>query len=170
MYDTANTTVTGNTFASNDGVLETGSGSDGRCADDVFSGNAAGGDDTAKLADGANTGLVLRCGTGFTIRGNTFTGLDNFTFLLATGGDFPGHIDGLQIIGNTVTRDSSSVVYRLQFQDGTPAVTINGNAYRQAATSFGVIDPDPGGDTRETKLTFTQWRSRTAYDATSTVS
>ncbi len=170
MYDTANTTVTGNTFASNDGVLETGSGSDGRCPDDVFTGNTAAGDDTAKLANGANTGMVLRCGTGFTISGNTFTGLDNFTFLLATGGDFAGHIDGLQITGNAVTRAASSVVYRLQFQHGTPAVTINGNSYRQAAASFGVIDPDPGGDSKETKLSFAQWRSTTGYDETSTLS
>jgi parallel beta-helix repeat protein len=169
MYDTANTTVTGNTFASNDGVLETGSGSDGTCPDDVFTGNTAAGDDTSKLAAGANTGMVLRCGTGFTITGNTFTGLDDFAFLLSTGGDFPGHIDGLVITGNTVTRGPSSVVFRLQYQDGTPDVTVDGNSYGQASASFGVIDPNPGGDAKETRLTFAQWRSATGYDATSTL-
>jgi parallel beta-helix repeat protein len=169
MYDTANTTVTGNAFASNDGVLETGSGSDGRCPGDVFTGNTAGGDDTASLAAGANTGMVLRCASGMVIRGNTFTGLDNFTFLLATGGDFPGHIDGLQITGNTVTRGASSVVYRLQFQAGTPPVTLNGNRYGQASTSFGVVDPEPSADKKETKLTYAQWRASTGYDARSTL-
>jgi Right handed beta helix region len=169
MYDTANTTVSGNSFASNDGVLETGTGSGGRCPDNVFTGNTAAGEASAALADGADTGMVLRCASGFVIRGNTFTGLDKFTFLLATGGDFAGHIDGLQITGNTVTRGASAVVYRLQFAAGTPPVTINGNRYARAATSFGVVDPDPGGETRETALSFAQWRAGTGYDATSTL-
>lgn len=169
MYDTANTTVTGNTFASNDGVLETGTGAGGRCPGDVFTANTATGDDTASLADGANTGMVLRCASGMLIAGNTFTALDNFTFLLATGGDFAGHIDGLRITGNTVTRAPAAVVYRLQFPDHTPALTVDDNRYGAASTSFGVIDPHPSTDRRETKLTYAQWRAATGYDTTSTV-
>jgi parallel beta helix pectate lyase-like protein len=166
LYDAANTTITGNTFAGNDGVMETGSGSKGRCADDVFTGNAAAGLTSAR-DQGSNTGLVLRCAANLVVRDNTFTGLDKFTFLLATGGDFAGSIDGLQVQDNTVTRAPGAVVFRLQFDSGTsPAVSIDRNRYGGARDSFAIMDTRTGP---ETPMSFARWRSATAYDAASTL-
>jgi Right handed beta helix region len=166
LYDAANTTITGNTFAGNDGVMETGSGSQGRCADDVFTGNAAAGLTSAR-DQGSNTGLVLRCAANLVVRDNTFTGLDKFTFLLATGGDFAGSIDGLQVQDNTVTRAPGAVVFRLQFDSGTsPALSIDRNRYGSARDSFAIMDTGTGP---ETPMSFARWRSATAYDAASTL-
>ena len=162
LYDAFHTTITGNTFVANNGVMETGSGSNGTCAGTVFSDNSASGDQDPSGLD-SDTGLVLRCGAGMVIKGNTFVHLSDFTFLLSTGDTFGGSISGLQISGNTVTRRSGAVVYRLQYADGTPTVDIDANRYITGEDSFAVLN----GTMSETAVTFAVWRSRTGHDAAS---
>ena len=164
LYDALNTTITGNTFAANNGVMETGSGSNGTCAGTVFSDNIASGDQDPSGLD-SDTGLVLRCGAGMVIKGNTFVHLADFTFLLSTGDDFAGSIAGLQIRGNTVTRRSGAVVYRLQYASGTPSVNIDGNRYIAGQDGFAVMN----GTMSETAVPFSVWRSRTGHDKSSTL-
>jgi hypothetical protein len=113
----------------------------------------------------SDTGLVLRCGAGMVVQGNTFVDLTNFTFLLATGDDFSGSIAGLKIRGNTVSRRAGAVVFRLQYASGTPAVDVDANRYIAGQDSFAVLD----GTTSETAVTFTVWRSRTGHDTTSSL-
>jgi len=164
IYDALNTTITGNTFAANNGVMETGSGNNGTCGGIVFSDNTATGDQDPPGMD-SDSGLVLRCAAGMVIQGNTFVDLTSFTFLLATGDDFSGSIAGLKIRGNTVTRRSGAVVYRLQYAAGTPAVVVDANRYIAGQESFAVLN----GATSETAVTFAVWRSRTGHDTTSTL-
>lgn len=163
IYDAANTTVSGNTFAENDGAVETGTGARGRCADNVFSGNTVTGGSTP-TGRGRFTGLLLRCAANMAIRGNTFTDLDNFTFLLSSDGQFAGSVDGLQITGNSVTRHQNAVVYRLQFRSSpaTPPMSVDDNRYRVGQDRFAVID-----DGAETAVSFEDWKSRTGFDARS---
>ena len=162
LYQASNTTVTGNTFQANDGVLETGTGAGGRCTGNVFTRNTAVGG-AAPAGFDRDTGLVLRCAADSVISGNTFTDLDRFTFLLATGGSFAGSLDGLRITGNTVTYRKGTVAYRLQYAAGRPGVTIDGNRYRGGGR-FAV----PDGARSETAVSFADWRSRTGYDSKST--
>jgi hypothetical protein len=174
IYDAANTTITGNRFSDNDGVMETGTGNGGGCADNVFTGNTATARSSSVGMD-SNTGLVLRCAENLLVRDNTFTDLDNFTFLLASGGEFAGSIDGLRIEANTVTKRAAAVVYRLQFGTADPPVTINRNRYRTGQATFAVIEGAATGDDgassgREVTSTYDEWRARTGYDAASTLS
>lgn len=164
LYDALNTTITGNTFAANNGVMETGTGSHGTCSGTVFSDNTATGDQDPSGLD-SDTGLVLRCAAGMVIKGNTFVHLTDFTFLLTTGDDFGGSIAGLQIRDNTVTRRSGAVVYRLQYADGTPSVDIDANRYLAGQDSFAVMN----GTMSETAVTFSVWRSRTGHDTSSSL-
>ncbi|MEU8818336.1 right-handed parallel beta-helix repeat-containing protein [Actinoplanes sp. NPDC048796] len=164
IYDAANLTVTGNTFEANDGVLETGTGGRGGCSNNVFTGNRAIGGHGPTGFD-SDTGLLLRCAAKNTVSDNTFSGMQKFTFLLTTGSDFAGSVDGLKITGNTVVRNSGTVVYRLQFDGGRPAVTIDGNTYETGDNAFAVLN----GSTSEATVAYDQWRSTTSYDAHSTM-
>ncbi|GAA0510066.1 hypothetical protein Ade02nite_52850 [Paractinoplanes deccanensis] len=164
IYDAANLTITGNTFEANDGVLETGTGGRGGCANNVFTGNRAIGGNGPAGFD-SDTGLVLRCAAGNTISNNTFSGMQKFTFLLATGSDFAGSISGLKITGNTVSRNSGTVVYRLQIDAGKPLVTIDSNTYDTGENAFAVLN----GSVSEANVPYDQWRSQTGYDAHSTL-
>jgi hypothetical protein len=174
IYDASNTTITGNHFSDNDGVMETGTGSGGGCANNVFTGNTATPRSSSVGMD-SNTGLVLRCAQNLLVRDNTFTDLDNFTFLLASGGEFAGRIDGLRIEANTVTKRAAAVVYRLQFGTAKPAVTINRNRYRTGQATFAVIDDaaredDGSSSGHEVTSSYDEWRARTGHDAASTLS
>jgi hypothetical protein len=165
LYDARNTTISDNTFAANNGVMETGTGSGGACTGNTFTGNTATTDGEPADAD-TDTGLVLRCAAGLQVTGNTFSGLANFTFLLTDGGEFAGRIDGVRITGNTVVRRTGAVVFRLQYAGGAPpGVTIDQNRYRTGQDSFAVIDPG----SPETTVSFAGWRSRTGHDASSTL-
>lgn len=165
IYDAANTTITGNTFETNDGVMETGTGNGGGCADNVFSGNKAIGG-TGPAGFGNDTGLVLRCAAGMTISGNTFSDLRNFTFLLATGSDFAGSIEGLQVTGNTVVRNDNAAVYRLQIDGGaSPTMVIDKNSYDTGDNHFGILN----GSWSEASVTYDQWVARTGFDRASTL-
>ncbi|HEX9999962.1 MAG TPA: right-handed parallel beta-helix repeat-containing protein [Actinoplanes sp.] len=165
LYDATGVTITGNTFETNDGVLETGTGGGGSCANNVFTGNTATG--TGGWAGFDNdTGLVLRCAAGMVISGNTFTGLSKFTFLLSNDGDFAGKIDDLQITGNTVTRRAGTVVWRLQYEAEQPTgISVDRNTYVTGKDAFAVVD----ATWTETAVTYDVWRTRTGYDASSTV-
>jgi hypothetical protein len=166
FYDTANTTVTDNTFVDNDGVMETGTGSRGRCADNVFAGNRVTGRLTAN-GPKVSVGMVLRCASNLAVRDNTFTDLDDFTFLFESGGPFAGSVDGVRITANTVTQLKGTAVYRLQFGTAaTPPMTIDRNRYRTSQTGFAVLN----GSSSETMVPFADWRSRTGFDARSTTS
>jgi hypothetical protein len=174
IYDASNTTVTGNRFSDNDGVMETGTGNGGGCSNNVFTSNTATARSSSVGMD-SNTGLVLRCAANLLVRDNTFTDLDNFTFLLASGGEFAGKIDGLRIESNTVTKRAAAVVYRLQFGPARPAVTIDRNRYRTGQATFAVIDDAAMADNssssgQEVTSTYDEWRSRTGYDTASTLS
>ncbi|SNY48785.1 right-handed parallel beta-helix repeat-containing protein [Paractinoplanes atraurantiacus] len=164
IYDAANLTITGNTFEANDGVLETGTGGRGGCANNVFTGNRAIGGNGPTGFD-SDTGLVLRCAAGNTVSNNNFSGMQKFTFLLATGSDFAGSIEGLKITGNTVFRNSGTVVYRLQIDSGKPNLTIDDNTYQTGENAFAVLN----GTTSETNVPYDQWRSTTKFDAHSTM-
>lgn len=167
LYDAYHVTITGNTFTNNDGVLETGSGSKGTCSGDTFTGNTmTGGSEPSGLT--TDTGILLRCGAGFVFTGNTFTNLQSFTFLLITGDDFSGSIDGASFTGNTVTRGSGAVVYRLQLASTTaPTVTIESNTYvTTAAARFAILN----GLISEDSVTFAQWKTQTSHDLQSTIS
>lgn len=164
IYDAANTTVTGNTFAGNDGVVETGTGRNGRCADNVFTGNTVSG----RSAGGGtgSTGLVLRCASNMVVRDNTFTELERFTFLCSSDGPFAGSIDGLQIAGNTVVKRPDAVVYRMQFGSARiPPITVDGNRFRAPRDRFAVIDQGS-----ERTVSFDAWQSESGYDRGSTLS
>nr|WP_296066542.1 right-handed parallel beta-helix repeat-containing protein [uncultured Actinoplanes sp.] len=160
LYDANNVTVAANTFEGNDGVMETGTSGASPCAGSVFSGNRAIGGTVA--GHDRDTGLVLRCATGMAITGNTFSTLSRFTFLLQTGGDFGGRIDDLAITGNTITRKTGTVVYRLQYASAPPSgLRIDRNTYRNGAAGFAVLD----GLRSETTVPFAGWRARTGFDA-----
>ena len=162
LYDAGNVTVTGNTFEGNDGVMETGTSGASPCSGSVFSGNRA----TGETGHDRDTGLVLRCATGMAITGNTFSGLSRFTFLLQTGGDFGGRIDDLRITGNTVTRKSGTVVYRLQYASTPPhGVRIDQNTYTGGSSGFAVLN----GIRSEVSVPFSGWKARTGYDAGSQI-
>ncbi|WP_127503695.1 right-handed parallel beta-helix repeat-containing protein [Actinoplanes solisilvae] len=165
IYDAANTTITGNTFETNDGVMETGTANAGGCSDNVFSDNRVIGG-TGPAGFTSDTGLVLRCAAGLTVSGNTFSDLQRFTFLLATGGDFAGSIEGLHITGNTVTRNDNAAVYRLQIDDGaSPNMVIDDNTYDTGGNHFGILN----GSWSEASVTYDQWVTRTTFDRTSTL-
>ena len=158
IYDAANTTITGNTFAGNDGVMETGTGRNGKCADIVFAGNTV----TGRSAGGGtgSTGLVLRCASNMVVRDNTFTEVERFTFLCASDGPFAGSIDGLQIVGNTVLKRTDAVVYRMQFGSADiPPISVDRNRYRASGERFAVID-----EGSERTVSFDDWRSESGYD------
>ncbi|MGK5681747.1 right-handed parallel beta-helix repeat-containing protein [Actinoplanes sp. URMC 104] len=163
IYDAANVTISGNTFEANDGVMETGTGNGGGCANNVFSGNkAVGGTGPAGFEN--DTGLVLRCAAGLTVSGNTFSNMDKFTFLMATGSDFAGSIEGLRITGNTVTRNDSAAVFRLQIDGGaSPNMVIDKNTYETGDNNFAVLN----GSTSEASVPYDQWVSRTGFDKAS---
>ena len=164
LYDAANVTITGNTFETNDGVMETGTGNGGGCQDNVFSNNKAiGGRGPAGFEN--DTGMVLRCAAGLTISNNTFSDMSKFTFLLATGSDFAGSIDGLRITGNTVSRKQGTVVYRLQFEGAEPALSIDGNRYETGRNTFAVLQ----GAKSEASVAYDQWVAQTGYDKSSSV-
>ncbi|HET6483105.1 MAG TPA: right-handed parallel beta-helix repeat-containing protein [Actinoplanes sp.] len=165
IYDAANTTITGNTFETNDGVLETGTADGGGCANNVFTGNKAIGG-TGPEGFENDTGLVLRCAVGLTISGNTFSDLSKFTFLLATGSEFAGSIEGVRITGNTVTRADNAAVYRLQIDGGAaPNMVIDKNDYQTGDNNFGILN----GSFTEASVTYDQWVARTGFDKTSTL-
>ncbi len=165
IYDAANTTITGNTFETNDGVMETGTGNGGGCADNVFSDNRAIGGTGPDGFDN-DTGLVLRCAARLTVSGNTFSDLSKFTFLLATGSDFAGSIEGVKITGNTVTRNDNAAVYRLQIDGGaSPNMVIDKNSYETGDNNFGI----PNGSVSEASVTYDQWVARTGFDKASTL-
>jgi hypothetical protein len=164
LYDAANVTMTGNTFEANDGVMETGTGNGGGCPNNVFSGNTAiGGTGPAGFQN--DTGLVLRCSANLTVSNNTFSGMQKFTFLLATGSDFAGSIEGLKITGNTVSRNSGTVVYRLQIDSGSPNMTIDNNKYQTGENAFAVLN----GSVSEANVPYDQWRAKTGFDTRSTM-
>jgi hypothetical protein len=164
FYDANNVTVTGNTFEGNDGVMETGTSGASPCSGSVFAGNKATGGTVAGLDN--DTGLVLRCATGMAITGNTFNALSRFTFLLQTGGDFGGTIDDLKITGNTVTRKTGTVVYRLQYASTSPSgLRIDQNTYRNGSSGFAVLN----GIRSEETVPFSSWKARTGYDAASRI-
>ncbi|HLL65278.1 MAG TPA: right-handed parallel beta-helix repeat-containing protein [Micromonosporaceae bacterium] len=166
IYDAANTTITGNTFADNDGTLETGTGSKGRCADNVFSDNTVTGRSGAG-GPAKYTGLVLRCASNMAIRNNTFVNVDRFVFLYESGGAFSGAVDGLQVVGNTVTQQRGAVVHRLQFGTGkAPEMSVDENRYQAIQDRFAVIGTGPS----EATVSFSEWKSRTGLDARSTTS
>jgi hypothetical protein len=162
LYDAENITITGNTFEANDGVMETGTSGRSACAGTVFSDNKAIG-----TGPDFDTGLVLRCGTGMVINGNTFTNMAKFTFLLQTGGDFAGKIDGTRITGNAVTRRQGVVIWRLQYASAQPAgLVIEHNKYAGPAAGFAILH----GASSEASVPFDGWRTATGFDAGSTVS
>nr|WP_221381025.1 right-handed parallel beta-helix repeat-containing protein [Actinoplanes polyasparticus] len=165
IYDAANTTITGNTFETNDGVMETGTGNGGGCANNVFSNNKAiGGTGPEGFAN--DTGLVLRCAAGLTVSNNVFSDMSKFTFLLATGSDFAGSIEGLKITGNTVTRNDNAAVYRLQIDGGaSPNMVIDQNKYETGDNHFGILN----GSFTEASVTYDQWVARTGFDKASTL-
>lgn len=167
IYDAANTTVTGNTFVDNNGVLETGSGSSGRCQNDTFTGN------TVAVRGHATqqshfTGLVLRCGAAMTISHNTFENLSNFTFLVSGDGPFAGAVDQLTISDNTVRQARGAVVFRLQYPpDGSlPAVVVDGNRYHLTQEGFAVLGPDTESAAEDlaNTVSFGRWRQQTRFD------
>ena len=164
LYDAANVTISGNTFETNDGVMETGTGKGGGCQDNVFTGNRAIGG-TGPAGFDRDTGMVLRCAAGLTISNNTFSGLSKFTFLLATGSDFAGSIEGLRITGNTVTRKPGTVVYRLQYEGARPNVGIDGNRYETGKDAFAVLE----GAKSEASVAYDQWVASTGHDKTSSM-
>jgi hypothetical protein len=165
IYDAANTTITGNTFETNDGVMETGTGNGGGCANNVFTGNKAIGG-TGPTGFTGDTGLVLRCAAGMSITGNTFNDLQKFTFLLATGSDFAGSIEGIHITGNTVIRNDNAAVYRLQIDDGaSPTMVIDKNTYQTGDNHFGILN----GSWSEASVSYDQWVARTSFDRASTL-
>ncbi|GAA4603001.1 parallel beta-helix repeat protein [Actinoplanes octamycinicus] len=165
IYDAGHVTITGNTFADNDGALETGTGSGGGCDGNVFAGNTVA---TRDHGDDRSTGLVLRCAADMRVTGNTFENLSQFTFLISTDGDFAGRIDGLTITGNDVRQAPGVVVHRLQVPStaSLPRITIDANRYRLAGASFAVIGPDDSPDAANT-VDFATWQQRTRFDATS---
>ncbi len=165
IYDAANTTITGNTFETNDGVMETGTGNGGGCADNVFSGNKAIGGSGPEGFDN-DTGMVLRCAAGLTVSDNTFSDLNKFTFLLATGSDFAGSIEGLRITGNTVQRNDQAAVYRLQIDGGaSPTMSIDKNTYQTGDNHFAIMN----GSFTEASVTYEQWVTRTGWDKASSL-
>jgi parallel beta helix pectate lyase-like protein len=173
IYDTTNTTITRNTFIDNNGVLETGTGSDGQCAGNVFSGNTAASRGHTAQRDHF-TGMVLRCGAGMVITDNAFENLSNFTFVVSSDDRFAGVIAGLTITGNTVTQRAGSVVFRLQYAASAarPAMTVDDNRYRLAGDGFAVVGPttsDAAVDAANT-VDFGGWRSGTGLDASSSAS
>jgi hypothetical protein len=164
IYDSANTTITGNTFSDNDGVMETGSGKGGTCADNVFSDNRVTGR-TGSSGPESSPGMVLRCATRMVVKGNSFTDLDAFVFLFAADEPYAGSVTDLRIEGNTVTQPHDTVVYRMQFKSSTtPPMAIDTNRYRAAQKKFAVID-----DGTERTVSFEDWRSRTGFDAGSSL-
>lgn len=164
IYDAANVTIDANTFADNDGVMETGTGSAGACADIVFSGNTVTGRSLSTRLT-ASTGLVLRCAANMAVRGNEFSELDAFTLLVATDGPFAGSVENVRVSGNTVTQGWGAV-YLLQFGSGdTPRLSIDRNRYQGVRPGFAVID-----DGEQTTVTFAAWKLRTGYDVRSTAS
>lgn len=164
IYDAANVTITGNTFEANDGVMETGTGNGGGCAGNVFSNNRANGGTESGF--GNDTGMVLRCAAGMTVSNNTFADMKKFTFLLATGSDFAGSIEGLKITGNTVTRNDSVPIFRLQI-DGSdsPNMTIDKNNYQTGDNNFSILN----GSFTEASVPYDEWVSRTGFDKASTL-
>ncbi|WP_250037315.1 right-handed parallel beta-helix repeat-containing protein [Paractinoplanes maris] len=165
IYDAANTTITGNTFETNDGVMETGTGNGGGCAGNVFSNNKAIGGSGPEGFEN-DTGLVLRCAAGLTVSGNTFSDMSKFTFLLATGSDFAGSIEGVKITGNTVSRNDNAAVFRLQIDGGaSPNMVINQNKYETGDNHFGILN----GSFTEASVTYDQWVARTGFDKASTL-
>ncbi|GID31288.1 parallel beta helix pectate lyase-like protein [Paractinoplanes brasiliensis] len=164
IYDAANVTITGNTFEANDGVMETGTGNGGGCANNVFSDNRANGGTESGF--GNDTGMVLRCAAGMTVSNNTFADMKKFTFLLATGSDFAGSIEGLKITGNTVTRNDSVPIFRLQIDGGdSPNMTIDKNNYQTGDNNFSILN----GSFTEASVPYDEWVSRTGFDKASTL-
>ncbi|NMO56638.1 DUF1565 domain-containing protein [Actinoplanes sp. TBRC 11911] len=162
LYDASNITISQNTFEANDGVMETGTSGRSACGGTVFSDNKAIG-----TGPDFDTGLVLRCGTGMVISGNTFTNMAKFTFLLQTGGDFAGKIDGTRITGNEVTRRAGVAIWRLQYASAQPTgLAIEHNRYAGPATGFAILH----GVSSEDTVTFDGWRAATGFDAGSSVS
>jgi Right handed beta helix region len=172
IYDADNTTITGNTFVDNNGVLETGTGSSGRCENDAFTGN------TVAVRGHAGqqshfTGLVLRCSAAMTISHNTFDGLSNFTFLVSGDGPFAGAVDKLRISDNTVGQAPGAVVFRLQYRStaSLPALVVDRNRYHLAQEGFAVLGPDTESTAEDlaNTVSFTMWRQRTRFDAHSSL-
>jgi hypothetical protein len=172
IYDAANTTVTGNTFVDNNGVLETGTGSSGRCANDAFTGNTVAVRGHAKQQSHF-TGLVLRCSAAMTISHNTFEGLSNFTFLVSAAGPFAGAVDHLKIIDNTVSQAPAAVVFRLQYPstDSLPALVVDRNRYHLSREAFAVLGPDTESAAEDlaNTVSFSAWRTRTRFDGDSSL-
>jgi hypothetical protein len=163
IYNASNTTITGNRFADNDGVLETGTGRGGSCANNVFSANSAIGRSAPTSTVTSSTGLVLRCATNMTITDNTLSGLDKFAFVMETGTAFADSIDNLTITRNTVTQDGDDQIFYLSLPDSSkrPRIVIDDNRYRTAQGTFATVHGAPSS------LTFSGWRSKTGYDTDS---
>jgi parallel beta-helix repeat protein len=172
IYDAANTTITGNTFVDNNGVLETGTGSSGRCANDAFTGNTVAVRGHVKQQPHF-TGLVLRCSAAMTISHNTFEGLRNFTFLVSAAGPFAGAVDQLRISDNTVSQAPDAVVFRLQYPstDSLPALVVDRNRYHLAREGFAVLGPDTQSAAEDlaNTVSFSTWRKRTRFDGGSSL-
>jgi hypothetical protein len=157
LYAASNTTVTGNRFADNDDVVETGTNSGGTCSGNVFSHNTAVGRSGPSSRVTDPTGLILRCAAHMSVTDNTLTDLDRFAFIVETGTSFAGGLDGLTITGNRVTQDNGGQVFYTSFATPQPGLVIDDNRYRTAHGQFATVR---GG----TPMTFGDWRARTGYD------
>jgi hypothetical protein len=167
IYDAANSTITGNTFVDNNGVLETGTGSSGRYQNDAFTGNtvAVRGHATQRSHF---TGLVLRCGAAMAISHNTFENLSNFTFLVSGDGPYAGSVEKLRISDNIVTQAPGAVVFRLQYAPtaSLPVLVVDRNRYHLTQEAFAVLgaDTESAAEDLANTVSFGMWRQRTPFD------
>jgi len=106
IYGASNVTMTDNVMWDNHNVLETGTDSGVRCADNVFTRNVA-------WDDNPNTrsvGIMMRCGSNMLIAHNTFVNLNLWVYAIDLGSaDFSGQIDGLRIVNNIASMKEGKI-------------------------------------------------------------
>jgi len=159
IYQSSNIVMRRNLMVNNDVVLETGTGPDHDCLNNVFTENIAIGKTSDHPMEHA-TGILLRCANNMSVTNNMLSNVDAWTFQITGGGNFGGTIAGMKITGNTIWQKSSPV-YQLDMPALSLPITINDNTYH-TATTFAL-------DWKNEKLeTLAQWQEATGFDSAST--
>ena len=101
VYGASDLRIEDNVVWDNNNVMETGTDGTAPCARLTFTRNVAYG---AGTVAGETTGLILRCASDSLFANNTFDGLDDYAFYVASGGAYAGSIDRLRIEDNIIYR------------------------------------------------------------------
>ena len=164
IYNSSHVRMVANTIADNENVLETGTSPDGDnplgdCVGNVFAANDARGR-VAGSGRERSIGLILRCATAMTVKGNTFTDLDWFVYDIFTGDQFSSDVTGLALLGNTVSQWQK--VYSLRVDPASVGLVVDANRVHFTGPVFA------GYRDGSTSSSLADWQARTGQDRLTT--